>query len=1051
MALFGLSLGKTPERTPTARLRMEPLEPRCLFDGALAPGLEQIAQAREVVFIDTALQDYQQLVAGVRPGVEVELLDHGTSGLERLSQWAASHQGYDAIHIFSHGSQGRVSVGADNVTAASLANPLVKEELSVIGRALKPEGDLLLYGCDVAQGDAGKMLIDALAQATGADVAASTNPTGRVGAGGDWTLESASGTIESTSLRIDNYNNLMAVFDFTGATVGGGSKNASFTSGGRSITFQTVNSTLSITSGEAGWGDYLKFSAPTETTSVTITPESGYTFSVTSFKILNENLQTTVTYTPTGGGSTLQSVDLAIGGNATISPNDWNNLSKFVITASNDFALSIDDLTATFALASPSVSSVSIADGTRNTNTTYRTGDTINVTANFSANVNVTGTPTLALDVGGTTRTASYASGSGSSALVFSYTVVSTDTDTNGIDATANGITLGGATIRNTGDTADATLTYNLVNNTNAKVDGLVPTAGTPARADMNVSSGTSFTFDITYSDTGGSGLDTSTFATGNVTVKDPNNNALTITGSSVNGSTVTYTATPPGGSWDSGDAGTYTIGIAANQVKDLAGNAVAVNASAKTFAVSYTRLNNAPTGAVTITNFTDATRGTSKLQEGDTLIAFNTLADADGPSTLSVSYQWLRNGSVISGATGASYKLVQADVGTGMSVKASYTDSYSTAESANSPETAAVIDVNNLPTGSLEIANATSSDRGVLKAQVGDLLKSSTGSVQDGDGMRKNTSAFQYTWQADGAKVGTGTSYTLQKSDIGKKITVTLAYVDDMDTKETVTSSTITNAVVDPDARSTTLTEISTRNTSESYYSLRNSINEGIKFPNPSVTSVDLGGLKSTSSALLSDSTKNNSNFKSNDFNAIIPIPGFYRQDMSDNTTDQSNATLGLNSKINSSLSSSQNNANLKQSIDFTKLQFSGFGGLGTPKAAAEDSSQKQTVKAQEITRTFSFEESADGSVKMLPPSIFSTKDFDTAQRLKYSSDNLPAWLKIDKDTGELTGTPPKELKGSIVNVKIIATDPETGEKAEVTIPVKLNNDIKVKTNTAK
>ncbi|MBF0181524.1 MAG: DUF4347 domain-containing protein [Magnetococcales bacterium] len=1025
MAFFGLSLGKGHERVPAVRLRMESLEPRCLFDGALASGLEQIAQAREVAFIDTALQDYQQLVAGMRPGVEVELLDHGTSGLERLSQWAASHQGYDAIHIFSHGSKGRV--GADVVTAASLANPKVQEELSVIGRALKPEGDLLLYGCDVGQGEEGKTLIDALARVTGADVAASTNPTGSAGKGGDWTLEAASGAIESTSLRIDNYNHLMApiTFNFTGASVAGGSKSATFTSDGRSITVATVNSTLSITSGQGGWGDYLKFSAPTETTSVTITPESGYTFTVTSFKILNENLQTTVTYTPTGGGSTLQSVDLAIGGDTTISPADWSNLSKFVITASNDFALSIDDLTATFASASPSVSSVSIADGARNTNTTYRTGDTINVTANFSDNVNVTGTPTLALDIGGTTRTASYASGSGSSALVFSYTVLSTDTDTNGIDATANGITLGGATIRNTGDTADATLTYNLVNNTNAKVDGIVPTAGTPSREDMNVSSGTSFTFDITYADTGGSGLDTSTFATSNVTVKDPSNNALTISGRSVNGSTVTYTATPPGGSWDSGDAGTYTIGVVANQVQDLAGNAVAVNASAKTFAVSYTRINNSPTGAVTITNSTDTIiRGTGKLQEGDTLAVSNTLADADGPATLTVGYQWLRNGAAISGATGASYKLVQADVGTGISVKASYSDSYGTAESANSPETAAVINVNNLPTGSLELVNVTSADRGVLKAQVGDTLKYSIGSVQDEDGMRKSTDSFRYSWKADGSEFYVQpfvTSYLLNRADIGKKITVTLTYVDDLGTKETVTSSTITNAVVDPNAKITKpIFELSENRNQPNFNDfLSSTTNTSSKSNTISTPSLDLAV-----------KTKNE----------LSLITALDRTQIKDISKDVALQVLTPD-KIAAASKPKSNNLSLQSS--FTSLNFEKLSGisLSGPKSIYSlNINQSEAIKATnppEGLKPYSFEQNDDGSVSLLPVDIFLVNNSNT--ETQFNSTNLPGWLKIDAQTGKLSGAPPPGAKES-VTITIIATDKKSGQKAAQTITINFN-----------
>src|SRR5205823_5885352 len=51
-----------------------------------------------------------------------------------------------------------------------------------------------------------------------------------------------------------------------------------------------------------------------------------------------------------------------------------------------------------------------------------------------------------------------------------------------------------------------------------------------------------------------------------------------------------TYTFTPPGGSWDGPDSGTYTVSIAANQVFDTDGpNAVAAG-TLGTFAVLIPR-----------------------------------------------------------------------------------------------------------------------------------------------------------------------------------------------------------------------------------------------------------------------------------------------------------------------------------------------------------------------------------------------------------------------------------------------------------------------------
>ncbi|QGZ39003.1 uncharacterized protein DUF4214 [Pseudoduganella flava] len=118
-------------------------------------------------------------------------------------------------------------------------------------------------------------------------------------------------------------------------------------------------------------------------------------------------------------------------------------------------------------------------------------------------------------------------------------------------------------------------------------VDTTAPTAAVVA-VDQIAPSGSAFTFKVTYADTGGSTLDTSTFGTGNVGVFDPNGNKLAVTGIAASGNEVTYTVQAPGGSWDTGDVGTYTVALNASSVRDRAGNAVAADASADTFNVAF-------------------------------------------------------------------------------------------------------------------------------------------------------------------------------------------------------------------------------------------------------------------------------------------------------------------------------------------------------------------------------------------------------------------------------------------------------------------------------
>ena len=58
---------------------------------------------------------------------------------------------------------------------------------------------------------------------------------------------------------------------------------------------------------------------------------------------------------------------------------------------------------------------------------------TLNFTLTLSEPVTVTGTPRIAVDVGGVTRYADYTAGSGTSSLTFSYAVQARDFDANGI------------------------------------------------------------------------------------------------------------------------------------------------------------------------------------------------------------------------------------------------------------------------------------------------------------------------------------------------------------------------------------------------------------------------------------------------------------------------------------------------------------------------------------------------------------------------------------------------------------------------------------------
>jgi hypothetical protein len=85
----------------------------------------------------------------------------------------------------------------------------------------------------------------------------------------------------------------------------------------------------------------------------------------------------------------------------------------------------------------------------------------LSFTVAASEPVTVTGTPRIAIDVGGVTRYATYASGSGTSSLTFSYAVQPGDFDGNGI-ALASPVELNGGSIIDVAGNPASALTFTL-------------------------------------------------------------------------------------------------------------------------------------------------------------------------------------------------------------------------------------------------------------------------------------------------------------------------------------------------------------------------------------------------------------------------------------------------------------------------------------------------------------------------------------------------------------------------------------------------------------
>lgn len=265
-------------------------------------------------------------------------------------------------------------------------------------------------------------------------------------------------------------------------------------------------------------------------------------------------------YTVVTTDKDLNGLDLLSAGLNSGTINDLaGNIATFVVTPVAMTGIYVHDV--------PTV----ISPVTASANKTYLLAEAISITAVFSRAVTVTGTPRIILDVGGVPAYANYQSGSGTTTLVFDYTVGLGEIDSNGISVTALVALNGGTLIDSSGDPVLA-LTFTAPSTTLVKVDGAVPSISSitpPANGTYLISQPMNFSviFSEAVTVTGTPTLD---FVAGVATV-----NASYISGSGTN--TLIFRYTPIAGDVDADGIGLSTVNLISGTVKDVSGNDIDV------------------------------------------------------------------------------------------------------------------------------------------------------------------------------------------------------------------------------------------------------------------------------------------------------------------------------------------------------------------------------------------------------------------------------------------------------------------------------------------
>ncbi|MDN5199954.1 DUF4347 domain-containing protein [Fulvivirgaceae bacterium BMA10] len=153
-----------------------------------------------VVFIDPAIEGYQQLINGIHDA-KVITLDSRKDGVAQITQHLNAFSDLQSIHIISHGKPGSFQLGNTNLSYHNISQ--FEKELKSWQLACSENADLLIYGCRVVSGKYGESLINELHTLTELDIAASEDHTGNTLKRGDWVLESKKGDI-TTPIIFDN-------------------------------------------------------------------------------------------------------------------------------------------------------------------------------------------------------------------------------------------------------------------------------------------------------------------------------------------------------------------------------------------------------------------------------------------------------------------------------------------------------------------------------------------------------------------------------------------------------------------------------------------------------------------------------------------------------------------------------------------------------------------------------------------------------------------------------------------------------------------------------
>jgi len=171
------------------------------------------AATKGVVIIDSSL--VATIPADELKGSLVISIDGNHDVVSQITTALEGLSNVPVLRIISHGNDGVLYFGNQAFDSTDLNSSAM--QVASWGKSLTPDADILLYGCSVANTDAGKAFVQQFASITQADIGASSNLTGK---GGDEVLEFKIGQVSNSLIAsaIDYYSANLTLSQYTVTT-----------------------------------------------------------------------------------------------------------------------------------------------------------------------------------------------------------------------------------------------------------------------------------------------------------------------------------------------------------------------------------------------------------------------------------------------------------------------------------------------------------------------------------------------------------------------------------------------------------------------------------------------------------------------------------------------------------------------------------------------------------------------------------------------------------------------------------------------------------------